>query len=130
MLRKLLLSTKKDNSNNSQTITPNTTFSFYNEVYMEPVNIFIISKGLKFPRSESGKFKQPADNLYSRHYRPIVKEKVKYNEDWELRASLFGKVEMDYKKDRIIDKYVLQTNTFKTPRSNALISTMSRSQMY
>ena len=55
---------------------------------MEKVSNFI-KLGLKFPRSESGEFKKPSKNLYSKHYRPIVKGKIKFNEDWELRTSMF-----------------------------------------
>ena len=85
---------------------------------------------MKFPRSESGEFKKPKQSLYSKHYRPIVKEKMKFNEDWELRTSMFEKTWVDHKRDRIMNHYQLQTNPFKTPRSNSLIATMTQSQLY
>lgn len=46
---------------------------------MDQVIPFYLFTGMKFPRSESGEFKKPSNYLYSRHYRPIVKDKVKFN---------------------------------------------------
>ena len=37
---------------------------------------------------------------------------------------MFGKIDLDNKRDRIMDKYLLQTNPFSTQRSNTLLSTM------
>jgi hypothetical protein len=96
---------------------------------MEKV-IFYFILGLKLPRSESGQFKKPSNTLYSKHYQPIVQQKTKLNEDWELSPSKFGKIHLDFKRDRIMNNYQIQANPFRTPKSNSLISKITKSQIY
>lgn len=76
------------------------------------------------PIKDTGLFPKPQEVLYSKHFVPLVKEKRKYNEDYELRTSMFEKTWVDHKRERIMDKYEIQTNPFSTQRSNQLISTM------
>lgn len=38
--------------------------------------------GLDFTSQDNGYFVKPTDELYSKHYVPIVTEKRKYNEDF------------------------------------------------
>lgn len=54
--------------------------------------------GLNFTCRDNGFFVAPRDRLYSKHYIPIVKEKRKYNEDYLLRTSMFGKTWVDEKR--------------------------------
>lgn len=77
-----------------------------------------------FPSQEKGYFTKLRDSLYSKHFIPIVVEKRKLNEDFELRTSLFGKTWVDHKRDKIMDEYNLQANPFSTPKSNQLICLM------
>lgn len=60
---------------------------------------------LQFTAKDWGLFTKPKDELYSKHYIPIVTEKRKYNEDYELRTSLFGKTWVDFKRDKIMNEY-------------------------
>ena len=53
---------------------------------------------LHFPTQKIGYFPKPRDELYTKHYRPIAVEKREYNEDYELRTSLFGKTWVDEKR--------------------------------
>jgi hypothetical protein len=43
---------------------------------------------------------------------------------------MFGKTWVDRKKDNILEKYQVQNNPFKTPRSNELISKMSKTRQF
>ena len=79
---------------------------------------------LHFPTKNIGFFPKPEDDLYPKYYHPKVIEKRAFNETYELRTSLFGKTWVDDKRDRVMDKYEIQTNPFHTDRSNALLSTM------
>jgi hypothetical protein len=85
---------------------------------------FIFDLDLKFPTKPLGYIGRPEDKLYSKHYKPIVKDKRSFNETYELRTSMFGDTWVDEKRDKIIDEYKLQANPFRTPMSNSLIATM------
>lgn len=50
---------------------------------------------MNFTARDNGFFQKPKDLLYSKHYIPIVTEKRKFNEDYELRTSMFGKTWVD-----------------------------------
>ena len=76
------------------------------------------------PAKVLGYFNPPGEQLLTTHYQPILKEKQAYNEDYELRTSLFDMTWVDHKRESVMDQYRMQANPFRTPRSNALISTM------
>jgi hypothetical protein len=55
-----------------------------------------------------------------------VRDKRKYNEDYELRASLFGETWLDLKEKRVMNHYKIGANPFRTPASNTFITTMRK----